>query len=190
MFRRCARLILILATACPLLGQSAGDGCAKLNPKLDFKDATDGMDVIYHLPDVRGISAAWLEVWDRPKRLYRTQIPVKADGQVPWQPDDPYPTTPERLGLAIYDAELPEYCADNPCSRASFGHNVSEVQVGNSTGESLGNAQLQGPPIRLEEGGDSTDVIATGEDLPSDMKVVLVEREEVDGNVRLCFASI
>lgn len=185
MFRRSAGLILVLAA--PLLGQSAENHCAKLNPKLDFKDATDGMNLIYHLPDVRDVSAAWLEVWDRPKRLYRTQIPLKADGQVLWQPDDPYPTTPEALSLAIYDAELPEFCIDNPCSGPSFGHNVSAVQVGNANGESLGNAQLHGPPIRLQEGGDLTDVIASGEDLSTDMKVLLVERDEAQEQTRWTF---
>jgi len=188
MFLRSAGSILImLATACPLLGQSAGNGCANLKPKVDFKDATDGMNVIYHLSDVRGISTAWLEVWDRPKRLYRTQIPLKTDGQILWQPEEAYPTTPETLGLAIYDAELPEFCADNPCSGPSFGHNVSEVEVGKTTGESLGTAELQGPPIRLEEGSDLTDVIATGADLPADMKVMLVERDETGEQTRWIF---
>ena len=59
--------------------------------------------------------------------------------------------------------------------------------MGNTTGESLGNAQLQGAPIRLEEGGDSTDVIATGADLPPDMKVVLVEREETEEKTHWIF---
>jgi len=68
------------------------------------------MRLIYHVPNVDGISAAWLEVWDRPKRLFRTAVPVKADGQIIWNPDDPYPTTPEMLSLAIYDVELPEFC--------------------------------------------------------------------------------
>lgn len=187
MFRRTSWLILILATACPLVAQSAGKGCAKPDPTLDFRDATDGMNLIYHLPDVRGISAAWLEVWDRPKRLYRTPIPLKTDGQILWQPDEAYPTTPETLGLEIYDAELPEFCADYPCSGPSFGHNVSTVEVGNATGESLGNAKLEGPPIRVKEGGESTDVIATGADLPPDMKVMLVEKEETGENSKWIF---
>jgi hypothetical protein len=185
MFRRSAGLILVLAA--PLLGQSAENHCAKLNPKLDFRDATDGMTLIYHLADLRDVSAAWIEVWDRPKRLYRTQIPLKTDGQVLWQPDDPYPTTPEALSLAIYDAELPEFCIDNPCAGPSFGHNVSEVAVGDSAGESLGTAHLNGPPIRLPEGSDLTDVVATGEDLPTDMKVLLVERDETQEQTRWTF---
>jgi hypothetical protein len=186
MFRRISWFI-ILATACPLAAQSAGNGCARPSPKLDFRDAADGMNLIYHLPDVRDVTAGWLEVWDRPKRLYSTPIPLKTDGQILWQPDEAYPTTPETLGLAIYDAELPEFCADYPCSGPSFGHNVSPVEVGNATGESLGNAQLQGAPIRLEEGGDSTDVISTGADLPPDMKVVLVEREETEEKIHWIF---
>ena len=178
MFRRSAWLLSILATACPLLGQSAVNGCATINPTIDFRDAADGMNVIYHIPDTHGISAAWLEVWDRPKRLFRTEIPVKTDGQILWAPDEAYPTTPETLSLAIYDAELPEFCVDNPCSGPSFGHIVSEVAVGNSTGEQLGFAKLEGPPIILKESGDKTDVIATGEDLPADMKVILFEQDE------------
>jgi hypothetical protein len=178
MFRRSARLILIFATACPLMGQSTVNNCTKLNPKLDFTDATDGMNLIYHLPDIQGVSAAWIEVWDRPKRLFRTAVPVKTDGQIIWNPDDPYPTTPEMLSLAIYDAELPEFCIDNPCSGPSFGSYVSPVVVGNTTSESSGKAELEGPPLRLVEGGDVTDVIATGRDLPPDMKVILIEKDE------------
>jgi hypothetical protein len=187
MFRRSAGLILILAMTCPLFGQSVGNSCAKLNPKLVFEDTTNGMRVIYHVPDVDGISAAWLEVWDRPKRLFRTAVPVKTDGQLIWDPDDPYPTTPEMLSLAIYDAELPEFCIDNPCSGPSFGSHVSPVVVGNTTGESSGNAELEGPPIRLQEGGDVTDVIATGRDLPPDMKVILVEKDDTTEDYRWIF---
>lgn len=189
MFRRSAWLLSILAAACPLVGQSAGTGCATINPKIDFRDATDGMNVIYRIPDVHGISAAWTEVWDRPKRLFRTEIPVKTAGQILWEPDEAYPTTPETLGLAIYDAELPEFCIDNPCSGPSFGHTVSEVAVGNSTGESLGFAKLEGPPILLKEGGDKTDVIATGEDLPTDMKVMLFEQDETADKTQWVFRA-
>ena len=187
MFRCSARFILILATACPLLGQSAVNNCAKLNPKLVFEDTTNGMRLIYHVPKVDGISAAWLEVWDRPKRLFRIAVPVKTDGQIIWNPDDPYPTTPEMLSLAIYDAELPEFCIDYPCSGPSFGSNVSPVVVGNTTSESSGNAKLEGPPIRLEEGGDLTDVIATGRDLPPDMKVILIEKDDTTADYRWIF---
>jgi hypothetical protein len=187
MFHRSARLILVLATACPLVGQSAGNSCAKLNPKLDFTDATDGMNLMYHLPDIRGVSAAWIEVWDRPKRLYRAVVSVKTYGQILWDPDDPYPTTPEMLSLAIYDAELPEFCIDSPCSGPSFGSTVSPVVVGNTTSESTGKAELEGPPIRLEEGGDVTDVIATGRDLPPDMKVILIEKDETTEDYRWIF---
>ena len=117
MLRRSAWLLPILAATCPLLGQPAVTGCATLNPTIDFREATDGMNVIYHIPDIHGISAAWLEVWDRPKRLFRTAVPVKSDGQILWEPDEACPATPETLGLAIYDAELPEFCIDNPFVR-------------------------------------------------------------------------
>jgi IPT/TIG domain len=145
------------------------------------------MRLIYHVPNVDGISAAWLEVWDRPKRLFRTAVPVKTDGQIIWDPDDPYPTTPEMLSLAIYDAELPEFCIDDPCSGPSFGSHVSPVVVGNTTDQSSGKAELEGPPIRLEEGGDVTDVIATGRDLPPDMKVILVEKDDTTEDYRWIF---
>ena len=187
MFRRSARLILLLATASPLLGQSAGNSCARLTPRLNFEDTTNGMRLIYHVPDVDGISAAWLEVWDRPKRLFRTAIPVKTDGQILWDPDDPYPRTPEMLSLAIYDADLPEFCIDNPCSGPSFGSTVSSVVVGNTTSESSGKAELEGPPIRLVEGSDVTDVIARGRDLPPDMKVILIEKDETTEDYRWIF---
>jgi IPT/TIG domain len=169
------------------MGQSAGNSCAKLNPKLVFQDTTNGMRLIYHVPKVDGVSAAWLEVWDRPKRLFRTAVPVKTDGQIIWDPDDPYPTTPEMLSLAIYDAELPEFCIDNPCSGPSFGSYVSPVVVGNTTSESSGKAELEGPPIRLVEGGDVTDVIARGRDLPPDMKVILVEKDDTTEDYRWIF---
>ena len=99
----------------------------RLTPKLDFEDTTNGMRLIYHVPSVDGISAAWLEVWDRPKRLFRTPVPVKIDGQIIWDPDDPYPTTPEMLSLAIYDAELPEFCIDTwrgARTQTSKGHSA------------------------------------------------------------------
>jgi hypothetical protein len=187
MFHGSATLILILATACPLVGQSAVNNCANLNPKLAFEDTTNGMRLIYHVPNVDGISAAWLEVWDRPKRLFRTAVPVKTSGQIIWDPDDPYPTTPEMLSLAIYDAELPEFCIDNPCSGPSFGSTVSPVVVGNTTSESSGNAKLEGPPLRLEEGANVTDVVATGRDLPPDMKVILVEKDDTTEDYRWIF---
>lgn len=187
MFRCSSWLILVLTAAYPLAGQTAENSCANLNPKLTFADATDGMNVTYHVSDIHGIGAAWLEVWDRPKRLFRTQIPLKTDGQILWQPEEAYPTTPEMLSLAIYDAELPEFCIDNPCSGPSFGSNVSPVVVGNTTSESTGNAELEGPPIRLQEGGDVTDVVATGRDLPPDLRVILVEKDETTENYRWIF---
>lgn len=187
MLRRATRLLSILAATCPLMAQSRVNSCATMNPKLVFEDTTNGMRVIYHIPDVHGIRAAWLEVWDRPKRLFRSAVPVKTDGQILWDPDDPYPTTPEMLSLAIFDAELPEFCIDNPCSGPSFGSNVSPVVVGNTTAESSGKAELEGAPIRLQEGGDVTDVIATGRDLPPDMKVILVEKDETTEDYRWIF---
>ncbi len=187
MFRRSAWVLSILVAACPLHGQAAVNSCATLKPKLKFEDTTNGMRLIYHVANVDGISAAWLEVWDRPKRLFRAAVPVKTDGQIIWDPDDPYPTTPEMLSLAIYDADLPEFCIDNPCSGPSFGSTVSPVVVGNTTSESSGKAELEGPPIRLEEGGDVADVIATGRDLPPDMRVILVEKDETTENYKWIF---
>jgi hypothetical protein len=169
------------------MGQSTVNACAKINPRLFFEGTTNGMRLIYHVPNVDGIIAAWLEVWDRPKRLFRTAVPVKTDGQIIWSPDDPYPTTPAMLSLAIYDAELPEFCVDNPCSGPSFGSHVSPVVVGNTTSESSGKAELEGPPIRLGEGGDVTDVIATGRDLPPDMKVILIEKDDTTEDYRWIF---
>jgi hypothetical protein len=91
------------------------------------------------------------------------------------------------LSLAIYDADLPEFCIDNPCSGPSFGSTVSSVVVGNTTSESSGKAELEGPPIRLVEGGDVADVIARGRDLPPDMKVILIEKDETTEDYRWIF---
>jgi hypothetical protein len=64
---------------------------------------------------------------------------------------------------------------------------VSEIEAANTWGESIGSADLEGPPIRVEERGDLTDIIATGEDLPADMRVILVERDNTGEQTRWIF---
>ncbi len=125
----------------------------------------------YTISSTKGVKAVWIEVWDRPKRLSRTVVPVKTEGEVPCDGCNAAEETPQELNLAVFDAALPIDCYEN-CSGFPRGVYVSEVLAGKKPVEGsdsntfpdylLEDPHLAGPPLRFVEGSGTTDAILYG----------------------------
>ncbi len=95
-------LLAVSFCALPAMSQAA-------TPKLDVDDSRN---LDYRIePTTDGVSAAWIEVWDRPKLLSRVSVPVNSHGQVRWREGVEH--TPERLYVALKDPDAPSNCVDN-----------------------------------------------------------------------------
>src|SRR5215471_18283606 len=116
----------------------------------------------YSISNTRGVRAAWVEVWDRPRRLSRHQVQVKSEGEIPCFGCNHTDETPAELHLSVYDPAIPIICYEG-CKGNGRGAYVSEIAAGRKPEENPGSAgsipdylleepQLIGPPLRLEEG--------------------------------------
>src|SRR5260370_10484386 len=63
------------------------------------------------VPDASGVTAAWIEVRDGVKLLYRTAVPIREKGWVTWTYE--YVSNPERLDLALRAPQVLGHCIDN-----------------------------------------------------------------------------
>jgi len=139
----------------------------------------------YSISRLRDVHGAWIEVWDRPKRLSRQAIPRKLEGEAPCGNCLDAGETPRELRLSIFDADLPTYCIDycGPGTPTSADY-VSELQVGKQPEEDyeeseepaylMGDPELTGDAIRMVEGSRSTDVLLSGEDLIQSSRMYVV----------------
>jgi hypothetical protein len=62
-------------------------------------DSSSSTTFVYQLSNPKNFSAVQIEVWDRPKLLFRTQVPVLSRGQIVWTPKEEPPDTPYALGF-------------------------------------------------------------------------------------------
>jgi hypothetical protein len=142
----------------------------------------------YSISNPRGVRAAWVEVWDRPKRLSRHLVQTKTEGEIPCFGCNHTEETPAELHLSIYDPAIPIVCYEN-CKGNGRGAYVSEVAAGRKPEENPGSAgsipdylleepQLVGPPVRFEEGAGATDVIFFGANLIPTTRVYLTDGED------------
>jgi hypothetical protein len=143
----------------------------------------------YWISGMQGVQAAWVEVWDRPKRLSRKAVPVVREGQAGCAGCLDAEQTPRELHISIFDPEEPTICIDY-CAKGTLtsGAYVSEVMVGKQpvedSDESVEPAYLMiypaltGKPVRFVEGTGSTNIVLQGEDLIPSSRVYLVTGEE------------
>lgn len=138
----------------------------------------------YSISSTRGVQGAWIEVWDRPKRLSRKAVSVKREGQAPCTRCEAADQTPDGLRISIFDPEEPLICMEGcPGGRWMGGAYVSEVQVGKKTDEDpdesvepaylMDYPVLTGTPIRILEGSGNTNVLLSGENLLPSSRVHL-----------------
>jgi hypothetical protein len=142
----------------------------------------------YSISSVNNVKGAWIEAWDRPKRLSRQSISVKLEGEAPCANCLDAEETPRELHISIFDADEPliciDYCAPGTPVNGAY---VSEVIAGKQPVEDsdesvepaylMDDPQLSGDPIRMVEGSGSTQVMLSGENLIESSRVYVVSGE-------------
>ncbi len=150
-------------------------------------DASDvaAQPLQYSISSLQGVQGAWIEVWDRPKRLSRQPVRVRLEGEAACANCLEAGETPTELRLSIFDADEPSICIDY-CAPGTLmsGAYVSELTVGKQPVEDsdesvepaylMDSPELTGDPIRIVEGSGSIDVVLLGENLISSSRVYVV----------------
>jgi hypothetical protein len=131
-------------------------------------DSSSSTTFVYQLSNPKNFSAVQIEVWDRPKLLFRTQVPVLSRGQIVWTPKEEPPDTPYALWLRVED---PQHANDSNDSRAVIGTNGPAE--GGLVPELVPNQS-----ILLEEGTESPTVTLAGKDLGEHNTHIMVLEEE------------
>jgi hypothetical protein len=143
-----------------------GAGTVALN--VAFDDSYSSATVIYQLSEPKNFSNVQIEVWDRPKLLFQTQVPVRSRGQIVWTPKEEPADTPYALWLRVEDPQHPN---DSNDSRVLIGTN-GPVEGGPVP--ELARYQT----IKLDEGAESPIVTAEGKDLGEhNVRILLFEQE-------------
>lgn len=201
MFPRASYVIILAALVAPTTGaQEAARVCSdghtiKIASQWDQLGLTMPASEVaaqplrYWISGTQGVQGAWVEVWDRPKRLSRRAVPVVREGEAKCSGCLDAEETPRELDISIFDPDEPsiciDYCAEGTLERGWY---VAEVMVGKQpvedSDESVEPAYLMdypalnGTPIRFLEGTGSTAVVLPGEDLITSSRVYLVRGEE------------
>ena len=135
--------------------------------KVAFDDSYSFATVAYQLSDLKNFSTAQIEVWDRPTLLFRTQVPVRAKGQIVWTPKEEPADTPLALWIRVDDPKL-----------KSDGSDFTAM-VG-TTGPDEGGSvpELFRQSVVLEEGTESPTVTLAGKNLGEHNTHIRVLEEE------------
>jgi hypothetical protein len=147
-----------------------------------------GQPLRYSISSLGSVRSAWIEVWDRPKRLSRQPVSVKLEGAAPCANCLDAEETPYELDISIFDAAEPVICIDycapgTPTSGAYLSEVIAGKQPIEDSDESvepaylLDDPQLSGDPIRMVEGSGSTQVVLSGENLIESSRVYVVSGE-------------
>ena len=119
-------------------------------------------------PNTSGVSAAWLEVWDRPELLKKIPVRVAKNGEITWI--DSSAPTPTRLELALLDPDASALCPDN-CGPGSTLLDTSPVAV---AGEDVTPSFLS-DPVRIRAGAETFTMDLNGRFFSPGTKVLLAE---------------
>jgi hypothetical protein len=135
----------------------------------------------YSIVPTKGVSAAWIEVWDRPKLLMRTSAEVSEHGQI-LMPDYEKPENPDALRIAVYDPQAPRYNIDSfEAPAVVHGDTVSETVIGVSEPQYWETPDLYGAVAqRVAAGTDKTELIVMGHGFSSKTQVLLVDEHFED----------
>jgi hypothetical protein len=186
--------ILVLAAAIAL-GQEATQVCSdgrtikissqwdQLTTIMPTSDAA-AQPLRYSISTTEGVRSAWIEVWDRPKRLSHKAVPIQREGEARCIGCEDAEQTPEELYISIFDPQVLSLCIDYCPGPPAPGEYVSQLLAGKKPVEDsddsvepaylLGWPELAGAPIRTVEGTESTNVVLAGENLISSSRVYLV----------------
>jgi len=190
-------IVLVALAAATAPGQEATKVCSdgrtikitsqwdQLTTNMPESDAA-AQPLRYSISSTQGVKGAWIEVWDRPKRLSRTAVPVEREGEARCIGCEDAEQTPEELYISIFDPEAVLICSDY-CDQGTLenGEYVSQLLAGKKPVEDsdesvepaylLEEPELNGPPIRVVEGTESATIVLTGEDLiPSSRVYVMI----------------
>lgn len=131
----------------------------------------------YSIMPAKSVTAAWIEVWDRPKLLYRTRVEVSEHGHI-LMPDYEEPDDLEALKIAIYDPQVLSYCIDfcGDDPGPSHGETVSETVIGVSDPQYWDRPELDGAIAqRIASGVAPPELLVMGHGFSSETGVLLVE---------------
>jgi len=141
----------------------------------------------YSISRTQDVLGAWVEVWDRPKRLSREAVAITREGEASCTHCQDAEQTAEELYISIFDPGVLSFFTDGDAPPTS-GDYVSEVLVGKKPEEEsdesdepaylMGWPSLTGDPIRIVEGSPSTSVVLSGEDLAPSSRVYLKISED------------
>ena len=173
----CVFVLLALSfCALPAISQAA-------TPKLDVDDYRN---LDYRIePTTDGVSAAWIEVWDRPKLLSRISLPIKSHGQVRWREGVEH--TPEQLYVALNDPDAPLHCVDN-CNYSAAewaalrrDATSADLMVGIGPEGEWEMPVLDAAVFRVPVGNGDHSFVLRGRYLTSSTRIRLIEEEPGTG---------
>ncbi len=132
-----------------------------------FDDSYSSATVNYQLADPKAFSTAQVEVWDRPKLLFRVQVPVQTRGQIVWTPKQEPTDTPLALWIRVDDPQFP---SDRSEPNAMVG----------TTGPAEGGVvpELVPQSFVIEEGTESPTILLKGENFGEHNTGILLLEEE------------
>jgi hypothetical protein len=120
------------------------------------------------LPGTAGVTAARLEVWDRPGLLTKIPVRVAKSGEVTWS--DTSAAAPARLDFELIDPDAPHSCG-KPCAGGNSSPEISAVTV---AGDDVP-PSIKSDPIRLRAETETMSVELDGGFFTSSTKVLLAE---------------
>jgi hypothetical protein len=118
------------------------------------------------LPGTAGVTAARVEVWDRPDLLLKIPVRVAKTGEVTWI--DTSAPTPARLDFALIDPDVPPTC---PAPCASPPQQTPAVTV---AGDDVP-PSFRADPVRVRAGTETMSLELDGSFFTASTKVLLAE---------------
>jgi len=117
------------------------------------------------LPNTSGVTAARLEIWDRPDLLVKIPVKVAKSGEITWA--DTSAPTPSRLDFTLIDPDAPRSCGHN-CNDADT--EIPSVTVAGDVPPSF-----TSDPVRIRSGAETMSLDLDGRFFTSSTKVLLAE---------------
>ena len=118
-------------------------------------------------PGTSGVTAARIEIWDRPDLLIKIPVRVAKTGEVTWA--DTSEPTPARLDFALVDPDSPASCSSD-CGGANPSSDFSAVTVAGDVPPSF-----LSDPVRVRAGEETMSLELEGSFFTASTKVLLAE---------------
>lgn len=175
-------ILLLLALPAAALAQKSSDSRSAPHPEITLESpkpashkshkkdlAGPAVQLRYRIvPGASGVTAARIEIWDRPDLLVRIPVRVAKTGEVTWT--DTSAPTPARLDFALLDPDSPPSSAGN-CTGANPLTEISAVTV---AGDDVPPSFLS-DPIRVRAGEETMSLDLDGSFFTASTKVLLAE---------------